>query len=212
MTAAKETEKMRCDKEIQREEPAPPEEMAGGVRGPEDGIEDLKAEIEEARAEAEQCRNEAARAKADFYNYRTRIERDRARDRILAAESAVIGLLPVLDNLERALDAENDKESSMHKGISMVQRQFFSALQNLGLKVIDTSGAFDPSLHEAVTTADTEKPEEDGMIMEVFHRGYMLGDKVLQAAKVKVGRKKSENIVKPESPKNLTPQSGKEGN
>ncbi|MDR1511126.1 MAG: nucleotide exchange factor GrpE [Synergistaceae bacterium] len=201
MTAAKEMEKMRCDEEIQREEPAPPEEMADEVREPENGIESLKAEIEEARAEAEQCRNEAARAKADFYNYRTRIERDRTRDRILAAESAVLDLLPVLDNLERALDAESDRESSMYRGISMVQRQFFSALQNLGLKVIDTSGAFDPSLHEAVTTADTEDPEEDGMIMEVFHRGYMLGDKVLQAAKVKVGRKKSANIAEPENHK-----------
>jgi molecular chaperone GrpE len=183
--AAKEMETMNHD------------EAGGGVCEPAESIEDMKSALEEARAEAEQYRNEAARAKADFYNYRTRIERDRARDRLLAAESAVLDLLPVLDNLERALDAESDKESSMHKGISMVQRQFFAALQNLGLKVIDTSGAFDPSLHEAVTTADAENPDDDGMIMEVFHRGYMLGDKVLQAAKVKVGRKKSENIAEP---------------
>ena len=178
MMAAEEMETMDCD-----------EKNADGVCEPAD-IEGLKAEIEAARAEAEQYKNEAARAKADFYNYRTRIERDRTRDRVLAAESAVLDLLPVLDNLERALDAESDKESSMHKGISMVRLQFFSALQNLCLKAIDTSGAFDPSLHEAVTTADTENPDEDGMITEVFHRGYMLGHKVLQAAKVKVGRKK----------------------
>lgn len=204
---------MNGDETTQREDTVSPAETTGEDRKPADGIDNFRAEIEEARSEAEQYKNEAARAKADFYNYRTRIERDRAKDRVLAAESAVLTLLPVLDNLERALDAENDKESSMHKGISMVQRQFFSVLQSLGLKVIDASGAFDPSLHEAVTTADTDNPEEDGMVMEVFHRGYMLGDKVLQAAKVKVGRKKPENEnQEAEKPENLTPQNGKEGN
>jgi molecular chaperone GrpE len=139
------------------------------------GTESLEAILEEARNEAAQFRDEAARAKADFYNYRTRVERDRARDRTLAAESAVLDLLPVLDNLERALDAEGDKESSMYKGISMVKKQFFAALQNLGLKVIDASGAFDPSAHEAVMTAPAASDEEDGMVVEVLHRGYMLG-------------------------------------
>jgi molecular chaperone GrpE len=95
----------------------------------------------------------------------------------------------------------------------MVRRQFFSALQNLGLKTIDASGAFDPSLHEAVGTADVDNPEEDGMIVDVFHKGYMLGDKVLQAAKVKVGRKKHENgNNETEESKKLAPQNGKEGN
>ena len=121
------------------------------------------------------------------------MERDRARDRVLAAEGAVLDLLPVLDNLERALDAESDKDSSMYKGISMVRKQFFAALQNLGLGVIDGFGAFDPSLHEAVMTAEVDSDEEDGAVIEVLHRGYTLGEKVLQAAKVKVGRKNAGN-------------------
>ena len=151
----------------------------------------VKADFEALREEADALKNEAARAKADLYNYRARVERDRKRDRELAAENAVMSLLPVLDNLERALEAESDKDSSMYKGISMVQRQFFSALQGLGLKVIDASGAFDPALHDAITTVDVEGDERDGTVVEVFHKGYMLGDKVLQAAKVKVGRKKT---------------------
>jgi molecular chaperone GrpE len=204
MTAAKEMDTMNHDEAAHKENMPPPNDGAG-VCEPGNSIEDLNAEIEKTRAEAERYRDEAARAKADFYNYRTRTERDRARDRALSAEIAVSALLPVLDNLERALDAENDKESSMHKGISMVRRQFFSALQSLGLKAIDTGGAFDPSIHEAVTTEDVDDPEKDGMVTEVFHGGYMLGDKVLQAAKVKVGRLKPEN-------KNLTPNDGKEGN
>ncbi|MDR0653056.1 MAG: nucleotide exchange factor GrpE [Synergistaceae bacterium] len=152
----------------------------------------LKADFEALREKVDALKNEAARAKADLYNYRTRVERDRKRDRELAAENAVMSLLPVLDNLERALEAESDKDSSMYKGVSMVQRQFFSALQSLGLKVIDASGAFDPALHDAISIVDVEDDERDGTVVEVFHKGYMLGDKVLQAAKVKVGRKKTE--------------------
>jgi len=154
-------------------------------------IEDLRSKLDTALEEAARFRNEAARAKADFYNYRTRIERDRARDRVLAAEGAVLDLLPVLDNLERALDAESDKESSMYKGIVMVKKQFFTVLENLGLKLVDASGAFDPSVHEAVMVVDVESDDGDGMVIEALHRGYTLGEKLLRAAKVKVGRKKA---------------------
>jgi molecular chaperone GrpE len=157
-----------------------------------------KTDFEALREEADALKEEAARAKADLYNYRARVERDRKRDRELAAENAVMSLLPVMDNLERALEAESDKDSSMYKGISMVQRQFFSALQGLGLKVIETSGAFDPALHDAIATVDVDDDERDGTVAEVFHKGYMLGDKVLQAAKVKVGRKKTEENDKHE--------------
>jgi len=158
----------------------------------DDDVEDLKSKMEAALGEASQFRDEAARAKADFYNYRTRVERDRARDRVLAAEGAVSDLLPVLDNLERALEAESDKESSMYKGIAMVKKQFFAVLQNMGLRCIDTSGAFDPSVHEAIMMVDVVSEDEDGMVMEALNRGYMLGEKLLRAAKVKVGRKKAE--------------------
>ena len=154
-------------------------------------IEDLRSKLDTALEEAARFRNEAARAKADFYNYRTRKERDRARDRVLAAEGAVLDLLPVLDNLERALDAESDKESSMYKGIVMVKKQFFTVLENLGLKLVDASGAFDPSVHEAVMVVDVESDDGDGMVIEALHRGYTLGEKLLRAAKVKVGRKKA---------------------
>jgi molecular chaperone GrpE (heat shock protein) len=177
------------------EETKPLEDAAQEFEGRADGpaeeaedIESLKSRLESALGEAALLREEAARAKADFYNYRTRIERDRAKSMVLAAEGAVLGLLPVLDNLERALDA-GDKESSMYKGISMVKKQFLAALQNLGLREIEASGAFDPSLHEAVMTVEVESDDEDGIVAETLHRGYMLGDKVLQAAKVKVCRK-----------------------
>lgn len=150
---------------------------------------DLKKELEEARKLCEEYREEAARAKADFYNYRTRVERDRARDRVLAAECTVDALLPVLDNLDRTLEAVDDKESALFKGVAMVQRQFLSALQDLGLKAVDTDCAFDPKFHEAMAVEDVDSESKNGAILEVFYKGYMLGDKVLRAAQVKVGKK-----------------------
>ncbi len=166
------------------EAPKPPNEP----RTPEDEIYLLRKQIEELTEKAEQYHDEAARAKADFYNYRTRVERDRARDRVLAAEGTVDLLLPVLDNLDRTLEAVTDKESGLYKGVSMVQRQFFSALQSLGLEIIDTSGDFDPALHDAVAAVATGNPEEAGKILEVMYRGYRLGEKVLRAAQVKVAK------------------------
>lgn len=155
-------------------------------------VASLKEELEEKTklAEfAETYKDEAARAKADFYNYRTRVERDRARDRVLAAEGTVDVLLPVLDNLDRTLAAFEDKESPLYKGVAMVQRQFFSALQSLGLQCIETDCPFDPKCHEAMQVESVDDESKNGAILEVFHRGYMLGDKVLRAAQVKVGRK-----------------------
>ncbi|MDR3280022.1 MAG: nucleotide exchange factor GrpE [Synergistaceae bacterium] len=169
--------------------PSAEEDEVGVCELEQEDAGSLMEKLEGARSEAAQYKDEAARAKADFYNYRTRVERDRARDRMLAAENVVVELLPVLDNLERALGAEADKESAMYKGVSMVQKQFFGVMQNLGLKVIEANGAFDPSLHEAIMTTDVENDERDGAIAEVLGVGYMLGDKVLRAARVKVGRK-----------------------
>ncbi|MDR1650832.1 MAG: nucleotide exchange factor GrpE [Synergistaceae bacterium] len=193
MISADDKEPRAPEGETELEETAPAGGNEGDVReGGPGGADAREALLEEARLEAARFRDEAARAKADFYNYRARVERDRARDRALAAENAVLELLPVLDNFERALEAESDKSSSMYKGVSMVQRQFFGVLQNLGLVIIDAAGAFDPSLHEALMTVDVESGEDDGRVMEVMDKGYMLGDKVLRAARVKVGRKKSE--------------------
>ncbi|MDR3332414.1 MAG: nucleotide exchange factor GrpE [Synergistaceae bacterium] len=153
-----------------------------------DEVGHLKLELEERTREAEEYKDAAARAKADFYNYRTRIERDRARDRVMAAEGTVDALIPVLDNLDRTLQAVQDKDSPIYKGVDMVQKQFFSALRSLGLQVIEAKGRFDPSRHEALMVVETSDEAENGLILEELHRGYTLGDKVLRAAQVKIAR------------------------
>ena len=163
-------------------------EASGSARQTDAAILDLTKKLEEAERQLSEFRDEAARAKADFYNYRTRVERDRARDRTLAAEGTVDALLPVLDNLDRTLQAVTDKDSPLFKGVAMVQRQFFATLQGLGLQVISTDCPFDPALHEAMMVVEVGE-EQDGAIIEELHRGYILGEKVLRAAQVKVGRK-----------------------
>lgn len=152
-------------------------------------IEILEKSVEELRGEAARFEDEAKRARADFYNFRTRVEKDRERDRVLAAEKAVDSLLPVLDNLDRTLAAMTDKESPLYKGVAMVQRQFLGAMQSLGLRVIDTGGSFDPAVHEAMMAESVDDEKDDGMILAELNRGYILGDKVLRAAQVKVGKK-----------------------
>lgn len=148
------------------------------------------AELERQTAETADLKEEAARTRADFYNYRTRVERDKEKDRILAAEKACDSLLPVLDNLDRTISAIDDKASAVYKGVVMVQKQFLAALQGLGLSLVDTSGNFDPKQHEAMMTVDVDDDSQDGKIIEVLNRGYRLGEKLLRAALVKVGRKK----------------------
>lgn len=152
-------------------------------------VEALKKETEELCKKAAQFEDEAKRARADFYNYRARVEKAREIDRVLAAERAVDSLLPVLDNLDRTLAAVTDPESPLYKGVAMVQRQFFGVMQTLGLRVINTDGLFDPKVHEAIMEESVDDEKDDNMVLAELLRGYTLGDKVLRAAQVKVGKK-----------------------
>lgn len=164
-------------------EPTPEEREIAAQRA---RIVELEGIIEELAT----FKNEAARARADLYNYRTRVERDREKDRKLAAEGACTALLPVMDNLDRTLDAMDDKDSPIWKGVSMVQKQFLQALMGLGLTLVPTEGPFDPKVHEAVGTVEVDDDAMDGQIVEALNRGYRIGDKLLRASLVKVGKKK----------------------
>lgn len=155
----------------------------------EEKTADLEQTLLEKEAQIKELREEAARATADYYNLRMRVERDRQKDMKYAAERAVTELLPVYENLERVTASISDKEDSLAKGISMVEQQFMEVLKNLGLEVIPAEGKFDPSLHEAVMLEPVEEEEKDGEIIAVFRKGYTLAGRVLRAAQVKVGKK-----------------------
>ena len=148
----------------------------------------LIAEAEKAKAEIKALTEEAARARADYYNLRTRVERDRERDRKLAAEKSIEVLLPVYENLERVCGAVEDKESSVYKGIMMIVKQFLDAMCSLGLEPIPTEGEFDPSVHEAVSMEPIEDETKDGHIIGALRKGYKLAGRVIRAPQVRVGK------------------------
>ena len=151
-------------------------------------LDRLKEELGKAQKEVKDLTEEAARARADYYNFRTRVERDRERDRKLASEKAIKDLLPVYENLDRLVDAVEDKEGSLYKGMSMICRQFSAAMQNLGLEQIPTEGKFDPALHEAVSMEPVADEAKDGFIIGALRKGYRLAGRVIRAPQVRVGK------------------------
>jgi molecular chaperone GrpE len=123
------------------------------------------------------------RLKAEFDNYRKRAARDQESLVARAAESLVRELLPILDDLERALDAaERHEEAQLEEGVRLVHRSLAQALQKQGLEQIETNGRFDPHVHEALLSQPSDA--EEGSVIDVLQKGYRLGDRVLRPARV----------------------------
>jgi molecular chaperone GrpE len=124
------------------------------------------------------------RLAADFDNYRKRVAREHAELTARANERLVNELLPVLDDLERALEAATEhEEAKLEEGVQLVHRSLAALLERHGLTEIDTEGAFDPHVHEALLAQPAEGAEE-GSVLQVLQKGYRLGDKVLRPARV----------------------------
>lgn len=137
-------------------------------------------------AERDTLKDQLIRTRADFDNFRKRTARDDARLRKMAAEAVVRDLLPVLDNLDRALEHATDDSGGLAAGIEMVRKQFSEALQRHGLTTITAAGqVFDPNVHEAVACVPSAEVPLNHVIQE-FQKGYRLGDQVLRPAKVVV--------------------------
>jgi molecular chaperone GrpE len=132
------------------------------------------------------------RVQADFENYRKRSAREQERLIAHAHERLVRELLPVLDDLERALEAaERHEEATLVEGVTLVQKALRQALAKEGLAEIPTDGAFDPHIHEALLTQPSDDAEP-GSVLDVVQRGYRLGDKVVRPARVIVASEQSE--------------------
>jgi len=154
----------------------------------ESNNEELLKMTEDMKNEIKLLTEEAARARADYYNLRTRVERDRERNCKLAAEKSIEELLPVFENLERICCAIEDEESNLYKGMVMITKQFYKALENLGLEYIETEGAFDPSVHEAVSMEPLGDKSKDGCIIGTLRKGYKLAGRIIRAPQVRVGK------------------------
>ena len=124
------------------------------------------------------------RLAADFDNYRKRTAREHAELTQRANERLLNELLPVLDDLERALEAaaEHD-DAKLEEGVRLVHRSLLGLVERHGLTEIDTEGAFDPHVHEALLAQPGEGAEE-GSVLQVLQKGYRLGDKVIRPARV----------------------------
>ena len=127
---------------------------------------------------------------ADFFNYRQRTTKERSETRRRAQDDVITAILPVLDNLDRALEAASSEDTaSIVKGVEMVQRQFVGVLENLGVSIIKAEGEkFDPALHDASGTQQVEDAELDGKVVAERLKGYRTKDRVLRPAQVVVGK------------------------
>jgi molecular chaperone GrpE len=130
------------------------------------------------------------RKSAEFDNYRKRVERERQTLSDAAAANMIEELLPLVDDLERALKAEAGTEpgDAYRRGVELIHRQLSDILRKRGVRPIDALGAdFDPYYHQAVSHESAEGRRE-GEIIEEFRRGYMLGDRLLRPSMVKVAK------------------------
>lgn len=191
-----------------------PSEMEELVAEPEDLFEDEEAEdltggpdtaeliatrseLKRVETENAELKNQLARRQADFENYRKRVERERSETYNRVVADVAAKLLPVLDNLKRALDSEASVEASESdefrhflSGVDLIYKQLNGVLEALGVKPIAAVGErFDPHIHEAVVTEASDDYEPDTVMQEIVP-GYRLGDKLIRPALVKVATRK----------------------
>ena len=166
------------------------EEKAEGEAVEEETKVDTAKKAEEDAKKAEEAESERyMRLMAEFQNYKKRVAKEKTDIHAYANEKIVSELLPVLDNFERALEAEGGDSEAYAKGMQLIFEQLKKALENAGLaeiKAMDES--FDPNVHNAVMTESIED-KEDGTITKVFQKGYTLKDKVIRPSMVAVNKK-----------------------
>jgi molecular chaperone GrpE len=158
----------------------------------EPSAEELLARLQDAERERDKHLDDLRRVAADFDNYRKRVAREQTQIFARSAERVVAKLLPVLDDLERALDAaEHHEEAKVLEGVRMTKDALAAALASEGVEEIAADGPFDPHVHEALMTEPAEGVEP-GHVAHVVQRGYRIGDVVLRPARVVVAAEEVE--------------------
>ena len=142
-----------------------------------------------AKLEKAELQDRLLRLAAEFDNYRKRVERDRREQADAAVAAAIEELLPIVDNLERALEAPAGSNPDVYrKGVELIHQQMVDLLRKRGVTAIESVGAeFDPNIHQAVAH-EVSSDHREGEVMEEFRRGYRLGDRLLRPAMVKVAK------------------------
>ncbi|WP_079509807.1 nucleotide exchange factor GrpE [Mesobacillus jeotgali] len=150
----------------------------------------MEQKIAELEGKLEEADNRYLRLQADFDNFRRRSRIELEASAKYRAQSIITDLLPAIDNFERALkmDVDNEQAKSLKQGVEMVYRSLLDALKNEGVEVIEAVGKeFDPHLHQAVMQAEDENYGPN-IVVEEFQKGYMLKDRIIRPAMVKVNQ------------------------
>jgi molecular chaperone GrpE len=184
-----ESELVKAENEKDEETPESVE-VEAPVTLSQDELENLQKELGETRAKANEYLDGWQRARAEFANYKKRVDRDQAQAYQVATGNVVRRFLEVLDDLERALQNRPEKGEGAvwAEGIELIYRKLVNMLENEGVKPMEIENDFfDPNLHEAVVSEENSE-YESGQIIGVVRQGYVMGDRVLRPAMVRVAR------------------------
>ncbi|NMB09006.1 MAG: nucleotide exchange factor GrpE [Tissierellia bacterium] len=147
--------------------------------------DEISIELEKKEKEIKELSDRLLRLQADFINYKNRVKKEKENIYSYATEDLMIQILPILDNFERALE-NKESHNGFYQGVEMIYNQLIEILKSNGLKEIECLGeCFDPNFHHAVFMEKVEDTEE-GTILEILQKGYMLKDKVIRPSMVKV--------------------------
>jgi molecular chaperone GrpE len=167
------------------------EEAAVAVDEEVDELEALRLQLESAQAQADEYLDDLRRERAAFQNYKKRQQNERAELRQMAVSSLLVQILPILDDLERALEAvpEDHGDQPWVEGVELIQRKLQTTLGNNDVVAVEVEPgqSFDPFVHEAVSYEDNEDHKE-GEIIDVVQKGYKLGERTLRPAMVRVAK------------------------
>lgn len=187
---------MTNDKERRNEEVGTEEQITDAGTQEQETVEsevisetaEETSELQKCKSQAEEYLQMAQRVQADFDNFRRRTAQERADWSKYCSQRLATNLLPILDNFERALQAGGDDLNSFRGGIELIYRQFKEALEKDGIKAMEAVGTeFDPNFHEAVMQGPSDD-YPDNTVIEEFQKGYMLADRILRPAMVKVAK------------------------
>lgn len=179
------------DEEVVEEEPQiiDAEELEAKTMQDPEVVNELEEELERIKEEKAEVYDRMLRIQAEFENFKRRSEKEKLTERKYKSQDLANELLPALDNFERALQAEETEDAaSILKGVEMVYKQIKEAFKSQKIEEIETVGKpFDPNVHHAVMQEETEGVDSN-IVVEELQKGYILNDRVIRAAMVKVNK------------------------
>lgn len=161
-------------------------DVAAEAAAPDEDAAALKAQVESLKAALEEKDNRVKRLQADFENFRRRTSKEREELANVVTQDLLKSMLPILDNFDRAMAAEQKDNESFQKGVEMIYTQLHETLKNAGLELIDTAGQkFDPNFHQAVMRVENPDLEDDTIAQEL-QKGYIVKGRVIRPSMVQV--------------------------